>query len=385
MSCRKIEGGGRFAAGVAAVFTALLIVAGLCSCSPSAVLVIGPSSDQLRQGLSRLAAIYTNTHRLRIKLSDKLNSIGDSAIIIDWSFIPVKTGKTQVTISKEKVQESGFDTALAFRRWEEQDEGWRDVPILWDAWGIASSPGRVAFLGDSKTFEWKDRFAFVKAKEPIIAPAGDPGVRQSLFWLVGADLPEQSTLDGIFLNGIERTGKVGRVFFESFTVLEKDPIFPVGSTGLTKADVSNLARNSNVGVVFGNYQSLRFLQGSGRRDFRSVVYPLSQGYAMPVSILAARISGSGAPAARARDFLIWLISAENQKKLSDDTGYMAANFNADNLDLNALDARDAAIGALRIVPIDPEPLQGTAAESWASLLGRVLARPADWERVITEK
>jgi ABC-type glycerol-3-phosphate transport system substrate-binding protein len=106
---------------------------------------------------------------------------------------------------------------------------------------------------------------------------------------------------------------------------------------------------------------------------------------MPVSILGGRVAGSGSSAARAQDFLLWLLTPPNQKTLSNGTGYMAANFNAANLDLNGRGAREAAIGAVRIVPVDPQPLKGSAAESWSSLLGRILARPTDWEQVLAEK
>jgi hypothetical protein len=154
---------------------------------------------------------------------------------------------------------------------------------------------------------------------------------------------------------------------------------------MMKPDVENLARNTRVDLLYGSYEWLRGVPGTGRRDFHALVYPLSQGYAMPVSVLTGSVRGAGASAAKARDFLIWLLSPEKQKDLSDLTGYMAANFNAANLDLNSLGARNAAIGAARTVPIDPEPMKGSASEAWDSLLERVLAKPSEWERVVAEK
>jgi hypothetical protein len=369
---------------ILAILAAGLAAAGLSSCSPSAVLVVGPSSPPLRQELTRLAAGYSRSHGLRIKPAEKRATRG-ATIAIDWSFVLSKGEPGLSAISAESARKAGFETALAFEGWEEGDGGWREIPILWDAWGAASMPDRRAVPRGDKTFEWKDRGSLIRAKQTILLPGDEAGVWQSLFWSSKAQLPEQGLLIGMLLGGDARSGPVGRGYFQSLAAMGGDPTFSLGSLGMMRADVENLARNSKINQLFGNYEWLRAVPGSAHRDFRALVYPLPQGYAMPVSILAGKVLGSGAAAAKAREFLLWLASRENEKELSDRTGYMAANFNATNLDLDALGARDAAIKAARIVPIDPEPPRGSAAASWDSLLGRVVAAPTEWERAIAEK
>jgi ABC-type glycerol-3-phosphate transport system substrate-binding protein len=250
---------------------------------------------------------------------------------------------------------------------------------------VASSPGTVAALSDRTTFAWKDRAACIRARQAFLCPGGESGARQSLFWFADAELLEPGALNGTLLGGAERSGPASLAYFKSFAAVGKDPLFSPGSFTLLKPDVENLARNTGANLLFGNYQWLRGMQRAGGRDFRALVYALPHGYAMPISLLSGRVTGSGGSAAKAQDFLLWLLSPENQKALSGATGYMAANFNAANLDLNSLGARETVIGAARIVPIDPEPAKGSAAEAWNSLLGRILARPADWERVLAER
>jgi len=368
-----------------AIVAAALVTAGLSSCTAGAELMVSASSAQLKQEIARLAADYQRTKGFRITLAGAPSSTRSAAVTIGWSFVPSKDDGKTFPLSEEKVQAAGFRTALAFERWGRSDAGWREVPILWDAWGVASPPGKVAALNDRTTFEWKDRGALITAKLALLSPGGDSGARQSLFWFAGAEFPEEGAVTGTLLGGAERLGPAARAYFKSFAAIGGDPVFSRGSFTLLKPDVENLARNTGADLLYGNYQWLRGIQRPGGRNFRALVYALPHGYAMPVSILAGRVTGSGSSAARAQDFLLWLLSPENQKELSGRTGYMASNFTAANLDLNAKGARDAAIAAVRIVPVDPEPVKGSAAESWDSLLGGILATPADWERVLAER
>ena len=364
---------------------ALVAAAGLSSCTRSADLVVGPASAPLRQELLRLAAEYSRSSGFHITPVDALSSTGSAAITIGWSFVPSKDDGKPFPVSKEKAQAAGFRTAPAFEQWAQSDTGWREVPILWDAWGVASSPGKSAARAGRTTFEWKDRAAWVKARQAFLSPGGESGVRQSLFWFGSARFPEERALTGTLLGGAERSGAASLAYFKSFAAIGKDPLFSAGSFNLMKPDVENLARNAGVNLLFGNYQWLRGIQRAGGRDFRALVYALPHGYAMPVSLLSGRVTGAGDSAAKARDFLFWLLSPENQKALSGATGYMAANFNAVNLDVNSRGAREAAIGAVRIVTIDPTPVKGSGAEAWDSLLAGILATPTEWERVLAER
>jgi ABC-type glycerol-3-phosphate transport system substrate-binding protein len=250
---------------------------------------------------------------------------------------------------------------------------------------MALSPSDVALLHIGPTFGWMDRSSFINAKQKVLFPGGDTGVRQSLFWFSDAELPEEAALRGMILGGTEQSGPASHGSFKSFAATAKDAIFSPGSFTMMKPDVENIERTAAVGPLFGNYAWLRGVQRTGRRDYRPLIYPLGHGYAMPVSILSGGVTGTGATADKARDFLVWLLSPQNQKLLSNATGYMAVNFNAADLDLNSKGARDAAIGAARIVLVQPEPTPGTAAESWGSLLGRILAAPSEWQRVLAER
>lgn len=218
-----------------------------------------------------------------------------------------------------------------------------------------------------------------------MVPGAEPGARQSLFWLASSELPETGPMAKIMADASYRTDPAHIRYFKAFASIGKDAALFPGSMVMMKPDVENLARVGRVDLPLGSYAWLRGMQGIGRRDFRSLAYPFSEGYAIPVALLVGRITGKGRSAAGARDFLLWLLSLENQKRLSEMTGYMAANFNAANLDQNALAAREAATAAERIVPIDPEPAQRSVSAAWDSLLGRILAKPSEWERVLAEK
>lgn len=368
-----------------AIVGAALVVAVLSSCTSGAALTLSASSVPLKEEIAKLAADYQKSKGFRISLADVHSAPRGTVISIGWSFFTVKNDAKVAPLSNEKLLASGFRTALAFEQWARTEAGWREVPLLWDAWGIAFSPNEIALLPIGATFTEKDRALLLKARQGLLTPGGESGVRQSLFWFANTELPGDAALRGMLLGGVERSTPSSLLYFKSLAALSKDPVFSPGSFTMMKPDVENLARTAGVGPLFGSYQWLRSVQGAGRRDNRPLVYPQGLGYAMPVSILCGRVTGTGSSADRARDFLIWLLSGENQKILSTTSGYMAANFNAADLDLNSKGARDAAIGAARIVPIQPEPTEGSAAESWGSLLGRILARPADWERVLAER
>jgi hypothetical protein len=366
------------------VLLAALAAASLASCSARVDIIIGAGSPLLRQELAKLATEYSRSKGLRLALVDEPTSRHGTAITIGWSFVPGTNSGKSFPLSVNAVRRSNYSTSVAFERWLRSEEGWREIPILWDAWGIAYSANTSASAGSGKIHAWKDRGTFLKPGKPILAPGGDSGVRQSLFWLSETEFP-QAAMNGILLGGAERTGQGSLSHFKYFAALAKDPAFLPGSFGMLKPDAENLAKNARVDTLFGDYQWLRGLHGRGHRDFHAIVYSLPQGYAMPVSVLSGQVKGSGTSAAKAADFLAWILTPENQKELSDRTGYMAANFNAANLDRDALEARNAAIGAALAVPIDPEPAKGTAAESWDSLLNRVLDNPQEWERVVYEK
>ena len=270
----------RRAAGLAA---ALAAAAGLSSCSLRADLVVGSASPVLRQELSKLAAEYSRSSGLRITPADRPSSTGSPAITIGWSFIPSKEDEKPFPLSKEKIQAAGFRTAQAFEQWARSDTDWREVPILWDAWGVASSPGRVGVPDNGTTFGRKDRGALLKARQAFLAPGSESGVRQSLFWFADAQLPEESVLTGILLGEADRSGPASLADFKSFAAIRKDPLFSPGSFNLMKPDVENLTRNTVVNLLFGNYQWLRGIQGGGRRDFRPLVTARTQPHPSPRS------------------------------------------------------------------------------------------------------
>ncbi len=368
-----------------AILAAALAAAGLSACAPGVELTVLVSSPQLRQEIVTLAAEYSRSAGLRIEAADTPRSPQDAAVTIRWSFVPSKADGATVVIPNEKVQAAGFHTGLAFEQQARGAAGWNEVPILWDAWGLASTRGASRPPGDAATFGWKDRAASIGAGRAILLPGAEPGVRQALFWFVDAPFPDERVLSGMLLGGSERSNPAALARFKSLAALGRDPVFSPGSFTLKKPDVENLARTASVKVLFGNYQWLRRIQGGPGRDFRALVYPLPQGYAMPVSVLSGTVTGSGAAAVKAQEFLLWLLSPANQKALSNATGFMAANFDAPNLDPNALGARNAAVGARRILPVDPEPAGGSAADSWDSLIGGILARPAEWQNVLAER
>jgi len=373
------------------------LAAGLCSCAPRAALVIEPSSPALRREIGKLAAEYSGKNGIRITLSDSLAlKKGETTVLIGWGFPSASAGSAVLPIPDELLRESGYGTARAFERWGREGEAWRELPILWDAWGFAfepdgrainpdkrAAPIKAARLDSGGTFSWKDRDAAVKAGPKVLVPGGESGARQSLFWFMGGAGADPAATVGMML-GDDLSRPSGRERFRALAVIAEDPLFSAGAGRMMKGDVDNLSKNSRIKRLFGDYQWLRQVPSRTPRDFSSLAYTTDKGYTIPASILAGRVVGSGAAADKARGFLAWLVSERCQRALSDGSGYMAANFNAPNLDPNGLKARAAAIGALSVVPIDPEPARGSAAEAWDSLLGRVLARPTEWEKTMAE-
>ena len=190
-------------------------------------------------------------------------------------------------------------------------------------------------------------------------------------------------MSGIALGTARGTGPAAALF-ASFAGLPKERFLPPDMLRYGEADAANFARTSGISALLGGYAWQRTVAGFERRDFRPLVYPTRGGYAMPVSLLTGRVEGRGRAASRAEDFLLWLLGPENQKKLSMGTGLMAANFAAANLDPNASAAREVALRAAEIVPIDPEPAKGSASEAWEALLARILDKPMEWKRVLAE-
>ena len=377
---------------VAILPSAILAAALLASCAPRSALVVESPSEPLRQELAALAREYFGRNGIRITPSEgAVAAKGAISIVIGWGFPADSGGIEPAPVPNALLQEAGFGTALAFERWAREGEAWRELPILWDAWGFAittdgramTTDKRAANSNASVTFTWKDREGAIKAGSRALASAGESGVRQSLFWFMGGAALDKGVVVGHLLDD-GRSAPAVRARFGALAALAKDPLFTPGSDHMMKGDVENLARNSGAGFLYGDYQWTRRLPGAAPRDFVLLAYPSGSGYAIPASILAGRVVGSGAAAAKAQRFLVWLLSPQVQRRLSDKTGYMAANFNASNLDPNGLKARAAAIGALSVVPIDPEPARGSAAEAWDSLLGRALARPTEWEKTMAE-
>lgn len=372
--------------GAAAIFAAAL-AALLASCSSRVALEVRTESPRLRDAIAKLAAEYPPSRGLRLTLAKATEAESREApktvVSIGWAFPDAAGAPAPTPIPEAEVAASGFITSLAVQRWETGSGAWHGLPLLWDAYGVASTPEKVALLGQAKTFVWADRAVFAKAKIPIEAPLGDPGLRQALFWSESAGALEPEAISDVMLGGKGRETRLD--LFKEFSVLGLDVELAKGSAVLTKGDIDNVARTAGASLILGDYQWVRPLPMQGRMDFRSLAYPLSQGYAMPAAIIEGRVYGQGKTLKAAQEFLLWLAQPERQRELSAGTGYMAANFGAINLDPNGKAARDAALGAASIVPIDPEPVKGSAADAWDLILRRILAEPAKWQDAVAGK
>ena len=127
------------------------LAAGLCSCAPRAALVIEPSSPALRREIGKLAAEYSGKNGIRITLSDSLAlKKGETTVLIGWGFPSASAGSAVLPIPDELLRESGYGTARAFERWGREGEAWRELPILWDAWGFAFEPDGRAINPDKR-------------------------------------------------------------------------------------------------------------------------------------------------------------------------------------------------------------------------------------------
>jgi len=359
---------------------AALFAASLSSCSSRAVLVMEGGSPELKRAVARLAAEYSKRGGLSISaLSAKAAGRG-AVITIGWEFPGQETSARQFRVPAASIHKAKFGTAQSL---VESGEAFTMLPLLWDAWGIGGSASRLASLNDDKTFSWKDRAGIVAARLLILAPGGEAGTRQALFWLSDAALPGKADVSDLMTGRAFAAGAPNKAFFESFAALERDKALFPGTLHYRAADVSNGASRSANVLVMGSYSWQRTLPSEEARGFRPLVYMQEGGYAMPVALLAGRVEGKGRAAKRAADFLLWLCQPEQQRALSETSGLMACNFNAPNLDVQAANCRDVATGASAIVLIDPEP-SGPLGERWDSLLWALLSRSSEWERVLSE-
>ena len=355
----------------AAMAVAVAALGALISCTHAVNLQLDVSSAALRGQIAKVAAGYTSARGITVHIGDAAAASKGPALVIGWSF-PGPARSDARPVPDERLRSAGFATARAFERKGPGDSGWTEVPVLWDAWGVASAEHASA------PFDWARR------TETILAPLGEPGVRQSLLWCGSAPLPDAGTVAAILDGDDSRKGPAASALFRAFTGLAADRALAPGGARLTTADIENMARTTGVGPIFGACSWLRTVRGQAVRAFRPLAYPAGSGYALPVSILSATVAGPGNASAEV-DFLAWLVSAPVEKELSGLTGLMAASFAAPNLDANALAARQAAAGAASIVLIDPAPRTASPAGAWDGLLERVLARPADWERAVSGK
>jgi hypothetical protein len=367
---------------------AAMAAASLCSCSSSFRVAVATDSPTIKAAIAALGAEYSHKKHVTILTDGDGDGAAPSTVTVGWGFSPAADGGgaiPAVTISTVALSKAGYSTALAFENWASDGKSWREVPLLWDAWGMSAPIGETADGGEARSFSWDKRGLLLPAHAQLAAPGGEPGVRQALFWTSpGACAGFGASGEGDLEWGAPERVPSGKGPFASFALLAKDKGLAPGTLAFLDADVENVARTSGVTALFGNYSWQRSVAESVGREFRPLVYPLPQGYAMPASVLCARVTGKGASAKSAQAFVLWLSSSEGQKALSDRTGYMAANFNAPNLDRGALNSRNVAAGAARVVPIDPEPRKGVAALKWDALLKALLARPSEMERVLAE-
>jgi hypothetical protein len=358
----------------------LLIALLSFSCSSRAVLVMEGGSPELKGAVTRLAAEYSKKGGLSISALDAKASAQGALIAIGWEFPGQGVVARQVRIPASSLREAGFATAQSFI---EGEDALSRVPLLWDAWGLGGSASRLASLNGDKAFSWKDRADIAAARLSILAPGGEAGTRQALFWLSDVALPGKSVISDLMTGRAFAAGAPNKAFFESYAVLERDKALFPGTLHYRTADVSDGASRSANVLVMGSYSWQRTLPSEEARGFKPLVYTQEGGYAMPVALLAGRVEGKGRAAKRAADFLLWLCQPEQQRALSEASGLMACNFNAPNLDVQAASCREVATGASAIVLIDPEP-SGPLDERWDSLLGAVLSRSSEWERVLSE-
>jgi hypothetical protein len=361
-------------------YFAALLAALLSSCSSRAVLVMEGGSPELKGAVTRLAAEYSKKSGLSISAPEAKAGGQGAVITLGWEFPGQEISAGRFRIPASSLRQAGFGTAQSLL---EGGESYVRLPLLWDAWGLGGSASRLASLNGDKAFSWKDRAGVATARLSILAPGGEAGTRQALFWLSDASLPENAAMSDLMTGRASVTAPPNKALFASFAALERDGVLFPGTLHYRAADVANGASRSANALVMGNYSWQRSLPSGEARGFTPLVYTQEGGYAMPVALLAGRVEGKGRAAKRAADFLLWLSRPEQQRALSEASGLMACNFNAPNLDVQAARCRETATGASAIVLIDPEP-SGVVEKRWDSLLWTLLSQSSEWERVLSE-
>jgi hypothetical protein len=342
------------------------------------------ASPELRAALEKEAADYSKGYKVRITFlapRDGKAALGRPDLVIGWDFFG--SGKGDVPIAARELASVPYGTAEAFGKDARGAGGWDEVPLLWDAWGIASAPAATAAADKPRSAQgvyWADRAAYRRSGLSLIGPGAESGLRQALFW-APADGSDRASMYSLALDGRLEAGKR---LFESFSALDRDAALAKDALRLTRADLSAVAANPSGFAWLGSYSWARKAVPTSRLDFKPLAIAAKGGYTLPASVLAGAVASKGRSSEAAKRFLLQLCEPEAQRRLGEATGLMAANFNAPNLDPNSFAARESAIGASGIVTIDPEPIPGSRAAGFDSLLGAIAARPGEWERALAE-
>lgn len=362
---------------------AAIMAAACASCAPRMDISVDASAPGLRDAMVRLANDYSRTTGRRITLRDagKASTAKAAMIVIDWGYLPSKEAPSSAVIEARDPDGHPIATAYALSAWADQGGQWSEAPLLWDCWGLAVFPSGTEKTSPRGIFAWRDRKTFLPPTV-FVAAGGEAGTRQALFWLSDHPLPVGADRVKLMSGAADPLSAPWRDVFAGFPALAADPQLGRDAFHYADADLGNLAALPGTKAILGPYSRLRTLPASTTRAFTPLVYPLEQGYALPVAVLTARISGRTDPGGRAGNFIRWLLKPENQRALSEATGLMAVNFGAPLLDPQALSARDAATGAAEILPIDPEPRGSRLSVAWDLLVSHLAEAPAQWEESV---
>jgi|GEM_PF-5499607 len=368
-------------AGLAA---ALALLAGpLISCSPNVTLRVEGGSPELRQTLARLAGDYARERRVKVSLSEPEAGPRRTEVAVAWRLAPERSaGLAPLANDRAPLATKGVSSALALRRWARTENGWTELPLLWDAWGVWGEAPDVAAAAPKGSFSWDDRRALAAKGLSLVAGGGDPGNAQALYWLIAA--PESASPSDFAVDKAAWAAQPASSSFGLFaSSLADRALFPA-SQHFGRGDQEQLARQVGRRVYLLPFSAQYRWTWGGAKAFAALVTRQGGQARLVASVLSARIEGGGRRDRRAAaGFILWLLDPARQRQLEEGTGLLPANFDAPNLNGTTKALRDLALAAESFQPV-VEEASDEPARRWSSLVSSIVASPASWESLLRE-
>ena len=388
------------------VIFALLVLFLLASCGSNVGVYLPGNNPAMAKTLNNIADQYAKSApgkerpQILSTAADAANfkgtliRIGVSAGLVAGldgfdSTDPVVRGKTAQVFDSEALKKSGMVQALAFEQWGQRQRQQYLVPILWDPWGVTGAPADLP-PGDGKgvTSAWWTNPA--RKTVQFLYAGQDPGAQSLSFWMQNKLPIDASGPVSLAATSTQWTEPRTMDAFKSFA---NNPTIVgafAGSQHFTAADIGNVRATPGKRLILETFSSQQALPVETIRRFR-VLLQSQQVNKKPKQwiasvIVAASLHGGDASSAKAASaFVAYLLEKDNQRSLSEVSGYIPADFRAPVVNGEAAEARKVAINADFVIATPANRADfGSEADHWTQLLAALVQSPGSWDAIVRD-